>query len=137
MESAGLVCELRVSRAGRERSQPYPAARVVLQNLSSEPITIEWRERVLEHLRLVLSTAAGETVVGLRETLPAGSEPRPARTLTLAPGESYEDDVDLLNQIPPDEVPAGHCTVQAVFECGGVRAASRPIEFRVRRARPT
>src|SRR5262249_18276143 len=111
MESAGLVCELRVGRAGRERSQPYPPVRVVLRTLSSDPITIEWRERVLETLRLVLSTAAGETVVGLRETLPAGAEPRPARTLTLAPGESYEDDVDLLGQVP-DEVPPGHCTVQ-------------------------
>ena len=137
MESAGLVCELRVSRAERERSQPYPPARVVLQNLSSEPITIEWRQQVLEHLRLVLSTSAGETVTSLREATPAGAEPRPARTLTLAPGERYEDDADLLGHVPPEEVPPGHCTVQAVFECGGVRAESRPVEFRVRRARPT
>jgi len=66
VESAAWSVSFGWTALGANGRSRYPAARVVLENLSAEPITIELAAAGARHLRLVLSTFRGETVSSLR-----------------------------------------------------------------------
>src|SRR5947209_7282942 len=119
-----LVCRLR--RRQLLRGNSSTAGEVELENASPNVLAIENEMHPLQYLNLVVTDATG-TVLSVGSYGDIFSPRGRIDTLRLAPGAKYSHTVPLLGTLPQEKRLPGTYTVQAVYECNGLRAVSEPL----------
>jgi hypothetical protein len=128
-----LACRLNRKEVLR-RGVPAPFyAEAELENVSDTLLEIAYQMTVLHHLNLIVHDANGN-VVSQGHFGDRFAPTEKPRFLRLAPGEKFAAEVHLFATAPQSMRTPGTYSIQAVYECAGLRAMSEPIEVTVSQA---
>ena len=105
-------------------------AEIELENLSNSELEIRYQMAVLQYLNLIITDVYGN-IVSEGHFGDRFSPFADARSLRLAPGEKYRENVHLLATRPRGPIQPATYYVTAIYEYDGFRAVSETVEVTV------